>query len=237
MFIYKSVTIISALSGHAFPFACDFWLYWRRIEAWGRRAEMRLVTCYNGKDKSGQDGTIINVQWSRPDQQIWKTVKLSLFAAQLNNTPSLQNTIEIKILIFSLSLSIIERNNRENVNPKWVQAALFAFMETNKFSRLWTMTYPPHLNVSVTKFPRYPCSAHPSLVWRQYQDRNHTSHNIETQYCGGMRYGSSGSNPTRLNSNSVYPYIHNIVLSYPDINVLNLIVSANVYRRKGTSWE
>ena len=97
--------------------------------------------------------------------------------------------------------------------------------------------WPIHRSVSVTKFPRYPCSAHPSLVWRQYQDRNHTSHNIETQYCGGMRYGSSGSNPTRLNSNSVYPYIHNIVLSYPDINVLNLIVSANVYRRKGTSWE
>ena len=72
-----------------------------------------LQDWYNGKDKSGQDGTIINVQWSRPDQQIWKTVKLSLFAAQLNNTPSLQNTIEIKILIFSLSLLIIERNNRK----------------------------------------------------------------------------------------------------------------------------
>ena len=132
MFIYKSITIISALSGHAFPFACDFWLYWRRIEAWGRRAEMRLVTCYNGKDKSGQDGTIINVQWSRPDQQIWKTVKLSLFAAQLNNTPSLQNTIEIKILIFSLSLSIIERNNRENVNPEWVRSGCILCIHGNK---------------------------------------------------------------------------------------------------------
>ena len=76
------------------------------LEERGRRAEMRLVTCYNGKDKSGQDGTIINVQWSRPDQQIWKTVKLSLLAAQLNNTLSVQNTIEIKILIFSLSLPI-----------------------------------------------------------------------------------------------------------------------------------
>ena len=32
------------------------------LEERGRRAEMRLVTCYNGKDKSGQDGTIINVQ-------------------------------------------------------------------------------------------------------------------------------------------------------------------------------
>ena len=107
MFIYQSITIISVLFEHAFPFV-QLWFLIVLKETWGRRAEMRLVTCYNGKDKSGQDGAIINVQWSRPDQQIWKTVKLSLFAVQLNNTPSLQNTIEIKTLILSLSLSIIE---------------------------------------------------------------------------------------------------------------------------------
>ena len=92
-----------------------FWFLIVLKEDWGRRAKMRLVTCYNGKDKSGQDGTIINVQWSRPDQQIWKTVKLSLFAAQLNNTPSLQNTIEIKILIFSLSRSILKGNTTQTL--------------------------------------------------------------------------------------------------------------------------
>ena len=149
-----------------------FWFLIVLKEDWGRRAKMRLVTCYNGKDKSGQDGTIINVQWSRPDQQIWKTVKLSLFASQLNNTPSLQNTIEIKILIFSLSRSILKGNTTQTllipgIKPPVLDNILARFTK----------------NKDLSPAPRFVCDQVPKIsVFRssQFEDNIKTGITLHT---------------------------------------------------------
>ena len=163
-----------------------FWFLIVLKEDWGRRAKMRLVTCYNGKDKSGQDGTIINVQWSRPDQQIWKTVKLSLFASQLNNTPSLQNTIEIKILIFSLSRSILKGNTTQTLLIPGIKPPVLDNI------------LAPHLVLSATKFPRYPCSAHPSLKTISRQESHFTQYRNSILWWDEIWEVRSGSNPTPL---------------------------------------
>ena len=174
-----------------------FWFLIVLKEDWGRRAEMRLVTCYNGKDKSGQDGTIINVQWSRPDQQIWKTVKLSLFAVQLNNTPSLQNTIEIKILIFSLSRSIIKGNTTQTILIPWIKSPVVNDILA-RFTKNKDLSVPSHLILSVTKFPRYPCSAHPSLKTISRQESHFTQYRNSILWWDEIWEVRSGSNPTPL---------------------------------------
>ena len=166
-----------------------FWFLIVLKEDWGRRAGMRLVTCYNGKDKSGQDGTIINVQWSRPDQQIWKTVKLSLFAAQLNNTPSLQNTIEIKIL----SVSINYRTERNDFNS----SHYIIFVRFTKNKDLFPQPAPHFVCDQVPKISVFRSSQF-GLKTISRQESHFTQYRNSILWWDEIWEERSGSNPTPL---------------------------------------